>query len=193
MARTLPRADFVQSDPTGHVLYAIYPPEVSRNDVRSVAAQLSALRGVTARATQGALDDPSSPPVTVVEVTLGSAADRTYALWLAKRLTNPQLPIGIYELRFGVLICKCNYISSTVDGVRFIQGFEPDDTEAFQLRFYAALRRQPIAWLFGSEPTPPYAALSGALEVVLAELGARSTILGVAPRRDPRPCKHPKG
>lgn len=191
MARTLPRADFVQSSPDGRALYAVYPSGVLPSEVGSVVAQLNALRGVTARAIRGALI-PSAPRVTAVELTVSQRADRAYALRLMKRLTNPQLPIAIFELGFGVLVCTCNYISSTIKRLQFVQGFEPDDDEAFRLRFYAALRRLPVVWLYGSEPRPPYAALTDALEAMLVELGARATIIEIMPQRDSRPCTHPK-
>lgn len=105
-------------------------------------------------------------------------------------MANPELPVGIYSLNLGILVCQCNYISSTIDELRFIQGFEPEDAEAFRLQFYAALKRLPVAWLFSSEPTPPYAALADALEAMVLGLGARATIVQISPRRDARACTH---
>lgn len=191
MTVRLPRAEFIQGIPGQSVLYVIYGRGVGEDEVRPVVRQLSALRGIQARAIRGSVDDPHGPRVVVVEVTIQQSANRDEAMAMLKRLANPELPVAIRLLRMELLICRCDYLSSRLAALQFYPGLGPDDVEAFRLRYFAALQQVPVAQLFSAEPQPPYRLLTDGIETVLAGLGARATEVVVAPGRDLRPCTHP--
>jgi hypothetical protein len=187
-----PPAKFVQGVPGRNVLYVVYGVGVGENEVRPVVRQLSALRGVQARTVRGSLDDPRGPKTVVIELTIQPGANRVEVMGLLKRLARPELPIAIDLIRVGLLICRCDYLSTRLDRLEFYSGLGPPDVEAFRLRYYAAMQALPVARLFSDEPQPPYKLLTDGIEAALAGLGARATQVYIAPRRDTRPCTHPR-
>lgn len=192
MSSQYPPARMVQGVLGRNVLYVVYGVGVGEDEVRPVVRQLSALRGIQARTLRGSLDDPRGPKTVVIELTIQSGANRAEAMGLLKRLARPELPVAIDLIRVGLLICRCRYISSRLDRLEFYSGLGPPDLEAFGLRYYAAIQELPVARLFSDEPQPPYKLLTDGIEAVLAGLGARATQVHIAPRRDTRPCTHPR-
>ncbi len=187
-----PQAKFVQGVPGRNVMYIVYGDGVSEVNVRPVVRQLSALRGIQAMTRRGSMDDPAGPKVVVIELTIQQGANWDAAMELMRRLARPELPLSIGLIRVGLLICRCHYVSSRLDKLEFYAGLGPSDVEAFKLRYYAAMQKVPVARLLSTEPQPPYKALTDGIEAVLAGLGARATQVHIAPRRDTRPCTHPR-
>ncbi len=191
MAMPAPRATMIQGHPSQNVLYVVYGRGVQEEEVRPVVRQMSALRGIQARAVRGSMDDPRGPKVVVIELTIQQAADRPAAIALLKRLANPEMPIAIRLIQVVVLICRCNYLSTGLGALEFYPGLGPDRMDEFRRNYATCMAALPAAALFSIEPQPPYKQLTDGIEGVLAGIGARATMVEVLPRRDPRRCTHP--
>lgn len=189
MSLQFPPAQMIQGASGRNVMYIVYGVGVDESEVRPVVRRLSALRGIQAQALRGSVD-ATGPRVVVIELTIQQSANVEAAMALVKRLARPALPIAIRTLGFGLLICRCGYLSSKIDNLAFYRGLGPDDDEAFRLRFYAAIKDVPVAKLVSADPRPPYGQLADGIEAVLAGLGARATEVLIVPRRDTRPCTH---
>ena len=185
-----PRAKMIQGQPGSSQLFVVYGRGVQPREVAPVVSAMDALPGIQARTVMGAMDDPTGPKVVVVLLTIAPGTDIVGAMRTLKRLANPELPIAIRHIRVVLLICRCNYISSALDTLEFYRGLGPDDLEAFRAGYIAGMRAMPVAQLFSEQPQPPYGPLMGSIETMLAGLGARATMVEIAPRRDPAPCTH---
>lgn len=193
MATRLPRADYVLLDnENGARLVAIYPANVQPDAVRPAAVQLDALAGVKARVVTGAVDDPAGPRLVMLEMTIESQTSLVAAVRLFKKLTDPTAPITLTEFRLSLLLCDCGYVSSRIDALQFVNGFDPTDDEAFMLRVFAGLKEIPMATLLAeSVDDPDYTPIMNALELMLGTLGAHASAIHLTPQPDPRPCTHP--
>lgn len=191
MTTRLPQARLIQGHPTQNLLHVVYDYGVQLAEVRPVVRQMSALEHIQARAVMGSMDDPQGPKSVVVQIAIHQGANLPAAMRLLKLLTRPRLPVAIKLIKVGVLICRCNYLSTTLGALEFYVGLGPDDMDAFRRGYVASMMQLPVARLFSGEPQPPYKLLTDGIEAVLAGLGARATMVKVLPRRDTRPCTHP--
>jgi hypothetical protein len=185
-----PRAKMIQGQPGSSQLFVVYGRDVQQREVAPVVSAMDAVPGIQARVVMGAMDDPKGPKVPVVLLTIAPGTEMLRAMDTLKRVANPELPIAIRHIKVVLLICRCNYVSSVLDTLEFYRGLGPQDVQAFRAGYIAGMRTMPVARLFSEESQPPYKPLTDGIETMLAELGARATVVEIAPRRDPRPCTH---
>jgi hypothetical protein len=182
------RAKYVVHE-QGERLLAVYGDDVKRNELKHVVDRLRALPGVQANATRVAFGRPDAPPTTVIWMGVLPMFNRHRAMQLLKELTDPEQPIAIARINLYFRWCSCGHLSHSGD-MSFIPSFEPEDEEAFKLRFFAAIQRLDIDTLWKAEPRAPYTPLMDAVAEALAELGAHATDFYFKPESKPQPCTH---
>lgn len=183
------RAMHILVDTGSDRLFAVFDKGANLSRLQSVASALTAATGVQTKAIKARMNqEVVRTPVIYMQFGIGD--DRQLAAEKLKEMTNPQLPIAIGALRVELLLCTCKYLSTRLADMQFVVGFSPEDDESFMLRYYAGMKRMPVAELFGSSPHPPYEHLMDAIVGMLKDAQAYATELIIQPRPDQRGCTH---
>ena len=190
MTTDKPRADFVLCP--GDSIQIIYPAGIKLAQLKKIAANLQNETGMATEARRVRLDNEYNRAAIFMEPA-GLEAKVDEAVRQLREVSNPRLPIGVGVLQVELLICPCGYTSTVHNAernFRFVRGFEPEDNQAFMLRYYAAMQKLPVSTLLSESPKPPYIELMHSLENVLGGLGAHATMIEIKPQPDHRPCTH---
>lgn len=185
------RAKYILRQPHESAVYAIYGTDARREDLEPLLFAFKHIPGTEAMVRRVTVDD-GSQQVFALQLAVNPLYNRRASMLKLKELAEPELPIALGHITVDLMFCTCHYFSTKFNG-EFLEGFEPEDKEAFWLRFYAEVAKF-HADQFIDDPeqgfVEPYDAAAELVTTALAHVGAFASSMLIQPGPDPRPCTH---